>query len=169
MKASMMFIVTVALAAVVGCSLSNRGGGVSKDEGFTIAVPSVDTELKQGEMQTVTVSLHRGESFKRDVKLQIKASKGISVEPSRVYGRGRRQARCAAPDCGCHRCGHRRVSGLRTRDTCSRGADLRGLHGEGCRSVAWGRQVRSGGRRGLHAARCRFTHCAMHGAQPSNG
>lgn len=84
MKASMMFIVTVALTAVVGCSLSNRGGGVSKDEGFTIAVPAIDTELKQGEMQTVTVSLHRGESFKRDVKLQIKASKGISVEPTRV-------------------------------------------------------------------------------------
>jgi uncharacterized membrane protein len=80
----MMFVMALALTAVVGCSLSNRGGGVSTDEGFRIAVPAVDTEVKQGEIQTVTVSLHRGESFKRDVKLQIKASKGISVEPTHV-------------------------------------------------------------------------------------
>ena len=84
MKTSMMFVVTVALTAVVGCSLSNRGGGVSKDEGFRIAVPTLDTELKQGEMRTVTVSLHRDEYFKRDVKLQMKASKGISVEPTSI-------------------------------------------------------------------------------------
>ena len=38
--------------------------------------------VKQGEVQTVAVSLQRGESFKRDVKLEIKASKGISVDPT---------------------------------------------------------------------------------------
>ena len=32
----------------------------------------------------VTVSLERGEYFKKDVKLQIKASTGISVEPTSV-------------------------------------------------------------------------------------
>jgi uncharacterized membrane protein len=81
----MMIVMTLALTAVVGCNLSNRGGGVSTDEGFRIAVPTLDTQVKQGEIQTVTVSLHRGESFKRDVKLQIKASKGISVEPTSVW------------------------------------------------------------------------------------
>jgi uncharacterized membrane protein len=45
-------------------------------------VPSTDTEIKQGEIQTVAVSLQRGELFKRDVKLEIKPSKGISVEPT---------------------------------------------------------------------------------------
>ena len=85
MKSSMMIVMTLALTAVFGCSLSNRGGGVSKDEGFRIAVPTFDTELKQGETQTVMVSLHRGEYFKRDVSLQIKASKGISIEPTSVW------------------------------------------------------------------------------------
>ena len=85
MKVSMMIVMTLALTAVVGCSLSNRGGGVSTDEGFRIAVPTFDTQVKQGELQTVTVSVHRGEYFKRDVKLQIKASKGISVEPTSVW------------------------------------------------------------------------------------
>ncbi len=32
----------------------------------------------------VTVSVERGEYFKRNVKLQIKASKGISVDPTKV-------------------------------------------------------------------------------------
>jgi uncharacterized membrane protein len=85
MKRSMMIVVTVALTAAVGCSLSNRGGGVSTDEGFRIAVPALDTQVKQGELQTVTVSVHRGEYFKRDVKLQIRASKGISVEPTSAW------------------------------------------------------------------------------------
>jgi uncharacterized membrane protein len=84
MKTSIMIVVTLALAATVGCSQSNRGGGVSKDEGFKIAVPALDTQLKQGETQDVTVSVHRGDTFKRDVKLQIKASTGISVEPTYV-------------------------------------------------------------------------------------
>ncbi len=84
MKSSMMIVMALALTAAVGCSLSNRGGGVSTDEGFRIAVPTLDTQVKQGEVQTVTASLHRGESFKRDVKLQIKASKGISVEPTYI-------------------------------------------------------------------------------------
>lgn len=57
---------------------------MSKDEGFQIAVPTFNTELKQGEIQSVTVSLHRGEYFKQDVKLRIKPSKGISVEPTSV-------------------------------------------------------------------------------------
>lgn len=85
MKSSMMVVVTFALTAVLGCSMSNRGGGVSTDEGFRIAVPMLDTQVKQGELQTVTVSVHRGEYFKRDVKLHIKASKGISVEPTSVW------------------------------------------------------------------------------------
>ncbi len=61
---------------------------MSRDEGFKISVPSFTTEVKQGELQTVTVSLHRGESFKRDVKMEIKASKGISVDPTHVLVKG---------------------------------------------------------------------------------
>ena len=57
---------------------------MAKDEGFKITVPTFDTNVKQGEVRAVTVSLQRGAYFKQDVKLQIQASKGISVDPTEV-------------------------------------------------------------------------------------
>jgi uncharacterized membrane protein len=57
---------------------------VLKGEGFKVAVPTYDTDVKQGEVGIVTVSLERGESFKQDVRLQINTTKGISVEPTDV-------------------------------------------------------------------------------------
>ena len=68
--------------------MSPQGGGISREEGFKIAVPTFETEVKQGQLQTVTVSLDRGEMFKRDVRLEIRASKGITVEPTHVVVRG---------------------------------------------------------------------------------
>ena len=83
MKTAIAIVMTLALATALGCqSTSPRGGGMSSDEGFQIVVPSSAPELKQGEVQTVAVSLQRGELFKRDVKLEIKPSKGISVDPT---------------------------------------------------------------------------------------
>lgn len=61
---------------------------MSGGEGFRISTPTFDTKLKQGETQNVTISLKRGEYFKRDVKLEIRPSKGISVEPTSVLVRG---------------------------------------------------------------------------------
>jgi len=79
-------VLTLALAAMVGCqSSSPRGGGMTKDVGFKIAVPTFGTEIKQGEVQSVTISLERGDYFKQDVEMQIQASTpGISVEPTSV-------------------------------------------------------------------------------------
>jgi uncharacterized membrane protein len=87
MKTAMTVVMTLALTAVFGCE-SPRGGGMSRDEGFKIGVPNFNTGIKQGELQTVTVSLHRGEDFKRDVRLEIRPSKGISVEPTNVLVKG---------------------------------------------------------------------------------
>ena len=85
MKTAITIVMTLALAAISGCqSSSPRGGGMTKDVGFKIAVPTLGMDVKQGEVRAVTVSLQRGESFKQDVKLQIQASKGISVEPTDV-------------------------------------------------------------------------------------
>jgi uncharacterized membrane protein len=92
MKNVIKIVLVSALTGLGACSMSSRGGGVSKDEGFTIAVPAMTTDVKQGEMQTVTVSLHRGENFKRDVSLEIKPSKGISVEPTKFVVKGSDQA-----------------------------------------------------------------------------
>ena len=79
----MAIMMMLALTAVFGCT-SNRGGGMAEDEGFKIAVPTFTTDVKQGDRQTVTVSLKRDKYFKQDVRLQISAFKGISVTPTDV-------------------------------------------------------------------------------------
>ena len=85
MKTVTTIVMTVALAAISGCqSNSPRGGGMTKDVGFKIAVPTFSTEIKQGETQNITVSLQRGDYFKQEVKLQVQAPKGISVDPTDV-------------------------------------------------------------------------------------
>lgn len=83
----MRIVLTIAMAllcgALAGCqSSSPRGGSIAKDEGFKVVVPGTDTEIKQGEVQTVAVTVERGESFKRDVKLEVSPSKGLSIDPS---------------------------------------------------------------------------------------
>ena len=81
MKMAITIMLTLALASLIGC---RRGESPVKAVGFTIAVPTSNTEVKQGELQTVVVSLQRDSLFKKDVKLQVKAPKGISVEPTSV-------------------------------------------------------------------------------------
>ena len=91
MKAAIAIVTLISLMAVLGCA-SPRGGGMPGGEGFKIVTPVLDTKIKQGDTQSVTISLHRGEYFKRDVTLEIRASKGaskgISVEPTRALVRG---------------------------------------------------------------------------------
>jgi uncharacterized membrane protein len=78
--ASLSFVV------LVGCE-SSRGGGISGGEGFKIVTPVLGTKIRQGETQSVTISLNRGEYFKRDVTLDIRASKGITVVPTQAVVR----------------------------------------------------------------------------------
>jgi len=79
-------VLTLVLAAVSSGVDSPKGGSTGKGEGFKIAVPTFDTKVKPGEIQTVTISLERGESFKQDVTLEIKLSKGegITFDPAKV-------------------------------------------------------------------------------------
>lgn len=88
MKTAITILTTLALTTVIACSMSSRGGSMSGGEGFRISTPTFDTKLKQGETQNVTISLKRGEYFKRDVKLEIRPSEGISVEPTEVLVKG---------------------------------------------------------------------------------
>lgn len=85
---SIMIVLTLVLA-VVSCTDDSpkagpKGGLVGKGEGFKIDVPTFDTKIKQGEVQSVIVSLDRGESFKQDVTLEIKLvdGKGITFDPA---------------------------------------------------------------------------------------
>lgn len=79
----MTIVATLALAAFAGC-MSPRGGGMSSDEGFKIGVPTFTTDVKQGDRQTITVTLHREKFFKQNVRLQTSASGGINVTPTDV-------------------------------------------------------------------------------------
>ena len=84
MKTAIASVMTLTLAILFGCGTSPKGGSVVKGEAFKIAVPTLTTEVKQGERQTVTISLQRDSLFKQDVKLQVRASKGLTFEPSSV-------------------------------------------------------------------------------------
>ncbi len=81
---SIMIVLALVLAAVSSGKDSPKGGSVGKGEGFRIDVPTFDVKIKQGETQSVTIKLQRGESFKQDVTLQIAAAEGISVEPTKI-------------------------------------------------------------------------------------
>ena len=87
MKTTIMIVMTLILTVALGCQ-SPRGGGMSGGEGFKIVTPTFDTKIKQGETQNVTISLQRGEYFKRDVRLEIRPSEGISVDPTNVLVKG---------------------------------------------------------------------------------
>jgi len=71
----------ITVAALTGCTKSSEEGGRAGNDTFRIGVPSVSTDVKQGEVQTVRVTLERGAGFKQRVKLEAKAPAGIQVEP----------------------------------------------------------------------------------------
>ena len=80
MKMAMMVMGLVVAVAVVGCKKSEEGGGAGSDT-FRLVVPATSTDVKQGEVQILQVSIERGAGFKEAVKLQTKAATGISVDP----------------------------------------------------------------------------------------
>jgi uncharacterized membrane protein len=72
----------IAAAALSGCTKSSEEGGRAGNDTFKIVVPVLATAIKQGELQTVRLTLERGAGFKQRVKLEVKAPAGIQVEPS---------------------------------------------------------------------------------------
>lgn len=82
MLKSLAILPLMAMAALAGCNVSSpRGGGMTSAEGFRVVTPH-EILLQQGAIQTINVSLDRGDLFKQDVKLSVKAMPGISVDPS---------------------------------------------------------------------------------------
>lgn len=75
---------TLVLAVVSSATDSPKGGSVGKDEGFKIDVPTFDVRVTQGETQSISIKLQRGDYFKQDVKLQIKAAEGVSFDPAKI-------------------------------------------------------------------------------------
>lgn len=63
---------------------SPEGGSTLKGEGFKITVPTLGTTIKQGETQSVILSLERGDLFNQDVTLKIEAPKGLTFDPAKL-------------------------------------------------------------------------------------
>lgn len=87
MKTAIAMGTTLFFLVALGCE-SPRGGGMSGGEEFKIGTPMFVTKIKQGTTESVTITVNRGKYFKRDVTLEIKASKGISVEPAEAVVKG---------------------------------------------------------------------------------
>ena len=85
MKTAIALTLTLALAAISGCRTSSpRGGVMAKEQGFKVRVPRFTVDVKQGDVETVKISLSRGDYFKQDVWLQTFAPQGLSIDPNDV-------------------------------------------------------------------------------------
>ena len=73
--------VLIAVLALTGCKTKSEQGGGAGNDTFKIVVPGTATDVKQGELQTVRVAVERGDGFKQQVKLALKAPAGLQVEP----------------------------------------------------------------------------------------
>ena len=80
MKTTMTAAVVVVLAGVLGCSA--RGGSAADEQGFRIGLPVFDTQLRQGQTESIKVSLYRGDEFKRDVRVTVTTPEGLTVKPT---------------------------------------------------------------------------------------
>lgn len=87
----------LSIAGFVGCNQSEPGGKPNKSntptnerlsvpsapsgkETFTLKAPVLSTKIKQGDRQTVKLTVDRGRDFKNDVSLKADAPKGVTVE-----------------------------------------------------------------------------------------
>jgi uncharacterized membrane protein len=80
MKKALVAAGLIAIVGLMGCKKSEEGGGAGANT-FKLTVPLTSTAVKQGETQVLRVAVERGEAFKESVKLEVKAPKGLSVDP----------------------------------------------------------------------------------------
>jgi uncharacterized membrane protein len=86
----MLTAMALAFSVLAGCNSSPPGGVTTPGdkEGFKITAPTIPVMLKQGDKQTVTITLNREANFKQDVVLSVDAPKGLKVEmPKSLLGK----------------------------------------------------------------------------------
>ena len=71
-----------ALSAIwlTGCTQSSEGGTPGTKANFKIEGPVTGETIKQGEQDTIDLSINRGSDFKKDVKLAADAPAKIKAE-----------------------------------------------------------------------------------------
>ena len=81
MKSLLVTASLVAFAvAPIACNKSPEGGNPGTKDSFKISAPVLETTLEQGESKNLELKLDRGADFKKTVKLEATAPKGITVD-----------------------------------------------------------------------------------------
>ena len=82
LKSTLALAASVALALTVGlgCNKRSEGGAPGTKDSFTFTPPTLPVMLKQGDKQTVNLTLDRGSAFQQSVKFDAQAPKGLKVD-----------------------------------------------------------------------------------------
>ncbi len=70
----------LALTVGIGCNKSSEGGVSGTKDTFKIGAPPLATTIKQGDKQTVPITVDRDSGFQQSVKLDAQAPKGLKVD-----------------------------------------------------------------------------------------
>jgi uncharacterized membrane protein len=63
-----------------GCNQSPQGGATGTNNTFRLTAPVMSTTIKQGDKQTVTLSVDRNSDFKQSIELTADAPKGLRAD-----------------------------------------------------------------------------------------
>ena len=84
MQRLLILSAVLAVFGLVGCNETERGGKQNDKtpgpETFTLKGPTTSTTIKQGDKQTVKLTVNRGSKFKKDVEITPDVPKGLKVE-----------------------------------------------------------------------------------------
>jgi uncharacterized membrane protein len=97
MKKVCALLLAAGLAVLTGCENKSTPGGPGatggdkdhkpilgqSDNSFSLDVPKLTTDVKQGETKQITIGISRGKNFDQDVKLDFSgAPAGVTVKPA---------------------------------------------------------------------------------------
>jgi len=90
MRHILMAAVVLAGTVMLGCNKSKSGGKTSdstpSSATFDVKAPALATTIKQGDKQTVKLTLERGKDFKQAVSFKAEPPSGLKVdlEPTKI-------------------------------------------------------------------------------------
>ena len=70
---TLLSLAALAALTITGCQQSSEGGTPGTKANFKIEGPVTGETIKQGEQDTIDLSINRGSDFKKDVKLTAEA------------------------------------------------------------------------------------------------
>jgi uncharacterized membrane protein len=77
---TLLSLAALAALTITGCQQSSEGGTPGTKANFKIEGPVTGETIKQGEQDTIDLSINRGSDFKKDVKLAADAPAKIKAE-----------------------------------------------------------------------------------------